>query len=113
MRLRVNKYTKWWPSPPEEPSNTIELLDFALAGGDSARELARKLDLGDNTLNVARHRGRLSPTAAGTLASHVGKDPVLWTAVAAMEAEPPSPQRDSLIEKITKTLAGKMRSHVL
>jgi hypothetical protein len=104
VRITLEKYTHVWPNVPQPPKNTIGLLDFALEGGDSTREIARRIGLSSNTLNVARHRGRLSPTAAGALATYLGKDPVLWTAMAAIEAEPPSPLRDQLMARLMTKL---------
>lgn len=79
---------------------TLELLDTALRGGDSERELSRMLKLGSSTLGVARHRGRLSPKAAGTLAAHIGLDPTPWMALAALEAEKPDGQLQILRARI-------------
>ena len=88
--------------PPR--SSTMDLLRFALDGGDSTREISRKLGLSSNALNVARSRGRLSPTAAGMLAAHLGRDPLLWMAIAAAEAEPAPPQKEFLLERIANAL---------
>ena len=79
---------------------TLELLDTALKGGDSERELSRLLKLGSSTLGVARHRGRLSPKAAGTLAAHIGLDPTPWIALAAIEAEKPDSHLNILRSRI-------------
>jgi transposase-like protein len=100
MRLRVDRNLKVWPKPPGAPETSLDLLRFALEGGDSSRELSRRLGLNPNALNLARHRGRLSPTAAGALAAHVGLDPTYWTAIAAMEAEPDSAQKTSLLQRL-------------
>lgn len=84
--------------------SSIDLLDKAMEGGDSQRELSRKLGMSSSTLSVARHRKHLSPTQAGTLAAWIGADVTLWTALAALEAEPKSRQRDSLMETLMKRL---------
>ena len=97
--------TKQWDPAPEKPTSTIGLLHFALAGGDSARELSRRLEMNANGLNVAQHRQRLSPTAAGKLAKYVGLAPELWIALAALEAEPISNSRDSLMADIKRRIA--------
>lgn len=86
--------------------SSIELIDKALEGGDTQRELSRKLGMASSTLSVARTRKRLSPTAAGTLAAHIGADAVLWTAIAALEAEPKSRQRDELLKRLLDRLEG-------
>lgn len=83
---------------------SIDLLDKALEGGDTQRELSRKLGMTSSTLSVARHRKRLSPTAAGTLARWVGLDPTPWMALAAVEAEPKSRLRDALLDTLQKQL---------
>ncbi len=84
--------------------STLALLDKALEGGDSERELSRMLRLGSSTLGVARHRGRLSPQAAGTLAAHIGLDPTPWIALAALEAEKASPRLEILRKRIVANL---------
>lgn len=89
---------------------SIELLDKALEGGDTQRELSRKLGMTSSTLSVARHRKRLSPTAAGALAAYIGADVPLWTALAALEAEPPSQQRDSLFKKLEAAIEAFERA---
>lgn len=100
IRVVVSPNLKVWPKPPAQPEKSIDLLQTALEGGDTTRELSRKLGMNSNALNVARHRGRLSPTAAGALATYIGHDTALWTAIAALEAEPPSEQQRSLLTKL-------------
>jgi len=88
------------PAAPAKITKTIDLVDIAIQGGDSTREIARKLGMNSNALHVAKSRGRLSPTATGTLAAHLGKDPITLIALAALEAEPPSHQRDTLLRRV-------------
>lgn len=96
--------------PPRVPEKSIDLVMSALEGGDTGREIARKIGFQPNLLHVSRTRGRLSPTAAGTLAAHIGLDPVLWTALAALEAEPATVQRDTLISEIKRRLKTTLTS---
>lgn len=86
---------------------TLDLLDKALKGGDSERELSRLLKLGSSTLGVARHRGRLSPKAAGTLAGHIGLDPIPWIALAALEAE--TKDNDTRLQQLRRTVIANLR----
>lgn len=91
-------------------TTTLDLLDKALTGGDSERELSRMLKLGSSTLGVARHRGRLSPKAAGALAGHIGLDPIPWIALAALEAE--TKDRDARLDMLKKRVTEHIRGAV-
>lgn len=96
------------------PRTTLDLLNSALTSGSSARGLAKELGLSNNALNAAKHRGYLSPTEAGTLAAAKGEDPILWTAIAALETAPATPQRDKLMSRLLKGLKSLFkhrRSH--
>lgn len=86
------------------PTTTLDLLNKALLTGGSERELSRTLRLASSTLSVGRHRGRLSPAAAGRVAAHMGLDPVPWIALAALEAEKSTPVLETLRKRITAQL---------
>jgi plasmid maintenance system antidote protein VapI len=79
---------------------TMQLLDKALSIEPSASEWCRKLGVTRSAIAVAKTRGRLSPTLAGSLASQLGEDPKEWITVAAMEAEPESPAKKALIRAL-------------
>lgn len=78
---------------------TMQLLDRALKHQSAAR-WADALDIADSTLTQAKKRGRLSPTLAGAIASQLGDDPKDWITIAAMEAEPATPLRETLLKRI-------------
>jgi len=79
---------------------SLDLLDRATQTGDSEREISRLIGLKSSTLGVARHRGHLSPVAAGALAAHLGLDPALWTAIAAFETAPQTSKTRSLLARL-------------
>ncbi len=81
--------------------STMVLLERALAVKRAA-VWARELNLTDSALTQAKKRGRLSPTLAGTLAEQLHEDALKWTAVAAIEAEPATPLRDTLLRTLEK-----------
>ena len=78
---------------------TIQLLDRALST-QRASHLARHLNIHPSALTNARKRGRLSPTLAGSVARELGQDEGNWIALAALEAEPQSPMRDTLMQRL-------------
>lgn len=78
---------------------TMNLLEKALKV-QRAAAWARDLNITEGAISVARKRGRLSPTLAGTLAEKLHEDAIQWTAVAAMEAEPESPLKMALAKRL-------------
>lgn len=78
---------------------TAELLEKALEMR-SASDWSRRLDIHRSTLSAAKAKARLSPTIAGNIAIDLGADPVLWVAIAALEAEQKSPLLSSLDAEI-------------
>lgn len=90
---------------------TLELLDQILQTAN-ASQAARHLDIHPSTLAYARKRGRLSPTLAGAFAQQLGKDVGLWVALAALEAEPPGPVRDGLLDVVRGALQDAQSTHV-
>lgn len=79
--------------------STLTLLDKALAMNTNASEWCRQLEVSRTALAVARSRGRLSPTIAGNLARLMGEPVEHWIAVAALEAEPESKAKHTLLKK--------------
>ena len=75
---------------------TMTLLDRALEL-QRAAAWARVLNISEAAMSLARKRGRLSPTLAGNLAIRLGENPEHWIAVAAMEAEPESQLKNTLM----------------
>ena len=80
---------------------TLALLEKALST-KRASIWARELNLDRSAIAQAKKRGRLSPTMAGALAVHMAEDPIKWTAIAAVEAEPESPLRAQLVKALEK-----------
>jgi len=78
---------------------TMQLLEKALQLKSQAR-WADSLDLSDATLSQAKKRGRLSPTIAGSIASELGEDPTTWISIAALEAEPETAAKHSLLKRL-------------
>ena len=78
----------------------MQLLERALATKKQAR-WAEDLDVSDATLSVAKKRGRLSPTIAGSIAAELGEDPTTWISIAALEAEPESTAKRSLLKRLS------------
>lgn len=79
---------------------TMQLLTRALATKKQAR-WAELLEVSDATLSVAKRRGRLSPTIAGEIAKELGEDPRDWIAIAALEAEPETTAKRSLLRSLS------------
>lgn len=79
---------------------TMQLLTKALAVKPQAR-WADSLDISDATISQAKKRGRLSPTLAGSIAAELGEDPQTWITVAALEAEPDTTAKRSLIKRLS------------
>jgi len=78
---------------------TIELLKSALEIKNAAT-WQKDLNLSNSAIYLARKRGRLSPTLAGQFALALGEDPIRWTAIAAIEAEPDSPLLDAVRSRV-------------
>ncbi len=83
---------------------TMQLLDTALRVDPSAAAWCKKLGVSRNTLAVAKVRGRLSPTIAGSIAKELGQDERDWISLAALEAEPPSNMRDTLMKRLSASI---------
>ena len=81
---------------------TLDLLTKALDMKKQG-EWARLLGLSDAAFSMAKKRHRLSPTIAGKLAHAMGEDERQWIAIAGLEAEPPSQDRDMLLTRLTST----------
>lgn len=84
---------------------TMTLLQRALAVKRAAA-WARTFNITESAFAQAKKRQRLSPTMAGKLAHELGEDETKWIAVAGLEAEPPSVERDAMLMR----LAGAMKS---
>ncbi|MBT2324779.1 hypothetical protein J7E62_20795 [Variovorax paradoxus] len=80
---------------------TMDLLELALENGNP-RVLSRALGLSDEALATARHRGRLSPLLAGTLAKELGQDPAKWIVIAVLENERESASRTTMLRFFRK-----------
>jgi len=85
---------------------TMDLLNEALSQ-NTAAFWCRQMDVNRTALAVARARGRLSPTIAGTLARLMGKDMQRWIAIAAIEAEPDSWGKAKIIQKMALQLSNR------
>ncbi|THT98111.1 hypothetical protein E9531_15035 [Lampropedia puyangensis] len=79
---------------------TIDLLNKALEIKNAAK-WQHDLNLSNSAIYTAKKRGRLSPTLAGQFAIALKEDPVRWTAIAALEAEPDSPLLEELRKRVT------------
>ena len=86
---------------PELMRTTLDLLARALEG-QSNTSLAAQLNLPVNVFSKAREREHLSPIQAAGIAELVGEDVKHWTAIAALEAERPSPVRDALLRTVRR-----------
>ena len=51
----------------------------------SAAAWAREMNLSPAAMSTAKKQKRLSPALAGNIAIKLGADPILWTAIAAIE----------------------------
>jgi len=82
---------------------TMDLLSKALdqPNAPSAAEWCRRLGVNRTALSVCRARGRLSPTIAGSIAAELGEDPATWITIAAMEAEPETAAKKSLLRRLS------------
>lgn len=79
---------------------TMDLLNRALTEREiSQAEWCKQLEVNRTALAVARLRGRLSPTIAGNIARLMGEPVEHWIAVAALEAEPDSKGKQTLLRK--------------
>lgn len=94
---------------------TMTLLHRALEIKRAAA-WARTFNITEAAFSQAKKRQRLSPTLAGKLAHELGEDEAKWIAVAGLEAEPPSLDRDSMLMRLSASLksllyrSGKKRS---
>lgn len=79
----------------------MDLLARALEG-QSNTSLAAQLNLGFNVFSKARERQHLSPIQAAGIAAFLGEDVKHWIAIAALEAERPSPVRDALLRSVRR-----------
>jgi len=93
LRVQFSKNGK------EDMNKTTELLKKALEIKKAA-EWCRQMNISEAALSLARKRGRLSPTLAGQFALALGEDPIRWTAIAAIEAEPESPLLDAIRSRV-------------
>lgn len=80
---------------------TMTLLKKALETHRAAH-WARTFNLTDSALTQAKKRGRLSPILAGKFAHELGEDETQWIAIAGLEAEPPSRERDELLARLSQ-----------
>lgn len=78
---------------------TMALLKRAL-DAHKAAHWARMFNLTDSALTQAKKRGRLSPLLAGKFAHELGEDEAQWIAIAGLEAEPPSRDRDEMLARL-------------
>lgn len=81
--------------------NTMDLFSKALEVQPSAKVWCDELGLSRNTLATAKIRGRLSPAIAGGIAMKLGENPIQWIAIAALEAEPESSNKRTLMDCVT------------
>ncbi len=70
--------------------STMELFNKALEV-KQASAWARDFNITPETFSMAKKAGRLSPLLAGNIAMELGEDTDHWIAVAALEAQKPSP----------------------
>ena len=80
---------------------TLDLLARAVEGQTNTA-LALELNVYSSAFSKARERGRLSPILSGLVAELLGEDVTYWTAIAALEAQPPSAARDRLRRAICR-----------
>lgn len=71
-------------------TTTLDLLEKALSIRN-ANQWAHTLGVSRSAFTKAKERHRLSPTLAGAIAADLGEDVTQWVAIAALEAEPPTP----------------------
>lgn len=92
--------------PRSVTPSTLSLLHRLLAMDPNGSHWAEHLGVSRAAVSIARVRGRLSPTMAGTAADLLGENPEPWIALAALEAEPETRARNKLI----RALATKLNS---
>lgn len=80
---------------------TMNLLNKALEK-QRAAAWARAFNITEGALSLAKRRGRLSPILAGKIAHELGENEQQWIALAGLEAEPASEERDELMTRLTK-----------
>jgi plasmid maintenance system antidote protein VapI len=87
--------------------STMDLLNRALTERElSQTEWCRELQVNRTALAVAKMRGRLSPTLAGNVARLMGEDVEHWITIAALEAEPDSKGKQTLVRKLNSWSAN-------
>lgn len=80
---------------------TMTLLNEALKAHKAAH-WTRTFNLSNSTITQAKKRGRLSPILAGKFAKELGQDAKQWIAIAGLEAEPPSRERDEMLADLAQ-----------
>ncbi|PNG48913.1 hypothetical protein WDL1P2_00568 (plasmid) [Variovorax sp. WDL1] len=80
---------------------TVDLLTRALKK-DTLRAWARRLEVSEEALRVARFRGRLSPVLAGCIAEDLQLDAARWIVVAALETERDTACKSSMVRHFSK-----------
>ena len=78
---------------------TLDLLARALEDQTNT-SLSFKLNVRVNVFSKVRERGRLPPVLAARIAELLDEDVKHWIAIAALEAERPSPVRDGLLRRV-------------
>lgn len=78
---------------------SIDLLNKAL-DCYTARVVAEQCGVSEQAMSNAKKRGTLSPEVAGHIAVMLGEDPVLWMAIAGLEAARESKQKAALMRRI-------------
>ena len=76
------------------------------------RDICAALGVNRTALSVARLRGRLTPILAGGIADMIGEDVKHWVAIAAIEAEPKTKQRDYLLSMVAKSLLQRVAASI-
>lgn len=79
--------------------STMTLLAKALEK-QRAAAWARTFNITESAFAQAKKRQRLSPTLAGKLAHELGEDETQWIAIAGLEAEPQSEERDAMLMRL-------------
>ncbi len=87
---------------------SIDLLNAALKHTPNQSFWCKELGVSRNVLSTTKARGRLSPTVAANLARLLAEDEAGWTAIAGLEADPPSYARDKMLMRLS-TLVTKQR----
>lgn len=80
--------------------STMDLFEKALSIKKAAA-WANDLNLSRAAFSMAKRQRRLSPMMAGNLAMKLGENPIQWIAIAAIEAEPESSNKRTLMDCVT------------